>query len=106
MESTLTRTEARPDFPASKQPSGRSRQVGPRSRAALLWGLVSFALLQGGLRLAIDYWLPDLRDPTFEIKARQFAHALSQHTGQKPLTVCMFGSSVTGRTFNGKYLEA
>src|SRR5947209_2301076 len=105
MQSTLTRTHARPDLSRTERPMPRSRQFGPRSRAALVCGVITFAVLQVGLRLAIDYWLPDLRDPTFEIKARQFQHALSLHVGQKPLSVSMFGSSVTGRTFNGKYLE-
>jgi hypothetical protein len=48
--------------------------------------------LQLGLALSIERWLPELRDPTYAIKAR----LLRQRTAalpEKPLTVVMVGSS-------------
>jgi hypothetical protein len=67
--------------------------------------LASFVLLQVGLRVVIDFWQPRLRDPTFEIKYQQFQKALSRCADRRSVSVCMFGSSVTGRAFNGKYVE-
>jgi hypothetical protein len=75
-----------------------------RTRATLCWAVAALVLIQGGLRLAIDRWWPELRDPTFEIKARRLSRVVAQ-SPQPPVTVVMFGSSVTSNSFKAKDLE-
>jgi hypothetical protein len=106
MQSTLIRRETERTISEAPAPPQRgARSLKRRSRATLCWGVAAFVLLQIGLRVVIDTFCPSLRDPTFEIKASQLQKALDRFPDKKPLTVCMFGSSVTGRCFNGKYLE-
>jgi hypothetical protein len=75
-----------------------------RSRAALAWGLGLFAALQVASALAIDLWLPQLRDPDYGYKARCLA---SRVRGAPPgvTTVVMLGSSRTAFGLQGKGLE-
>jgi hypothetical protein len=75
-----------------------------RGRATLLWGAAALLLLQGGLRLAIDHCWPQLRDPTFETKAQELARLIA-NAPEPPVTVVMFGSSVTLNSFKAKDLE-
>jgi len=75
-----------------------------RSLRTLCWALGTLVLLQFGLRLAIDHLWPELRDPTFEVKARRLRQFLDRAGGQ-PLTVLAVGSSVTGNAFHARLLE-
>jgi hypothetical protein len=76
-----------------------------QGRATLLYALVAVILVQAALRLVIDRYWPELRDPTFEIKAQRLARLIA-HCPQPPVTVIMVGSSVTSNSFKAKDLEA
>jgi hypothetical protein len=68
-----------------------------QARANLLWGLGVFALLQLGLAIAIECWLPQLRDPYFGEKLVRLLRRRNA-SPRRALTVVMLGSS---RTFYG-----
>jgi hypothetical protein len=101
MPSTLLQTQEATLRQASEPARGGLRRHG---RATLLWAVASFILLQLGLRVGIDSCWRVLRDPTFEIKARRLERLISQ-SPQPPITVLMFGSSVTGNSFKAAALE-
>jgi hypothetical protein len=71
--------------------------------------VAAFILLQFGFRLGIDYGLPELRDPVFEIRARplerRIAQARDAGSSRQPATVLMMGSSITESAFKGQFLE-
>jgi hypothetical protein len=70
----------------------KQRRPAHRARAAVCWGVGSFLVLQLGLALSIERWLPELRDPTYAIKARLLSQRVAANPG-RPLTVVMVGSS-------------
>jgi hypothetical protein len=74
-----------------------------QGRSALLWGLATFAVLQVGLAVAIEGWLPELRDPSYAYKARR----LRRRTGDthRPPAVVMLGSSRVEHGLRGQLLE-
>jgi hypothetical protein len=74
-----------------------------QGRSALLWCLASFAVLQMGLAVAIEGWLPELRDPSYAYKARR----LRRRTGDphRPPVVVMLGSSRVEHGLRGQVLE-
>jgi hypothetical protein len=75
-----------------------------RARTALLWGLVGSAALQLGLAVAIEFWLPELRDPEFgQRAARLYPRAAA--VSPRPVTLVMLGSSRTTVGFNATLLE-
>jgi hypothetical protein len=83
------------------------RRQGPspkRSRAALLWGLAGFVLLQLGLAAAIEGWLPEIRDPEYGHRLRRLAGRTT--ATPRPRTVIMLGSSRTTRGFHARRLES
>ncbi len=104
MQTTLTRTKAKATIVEEAGRAPAPQRLSRWSRATLLWAVLSFVLLQIGLRVGIDRWLPELRDPTFEIKARRFLEIIAEHP-KPPVTVLMLGSSVTGNAFKAAYLE-
>jgi hypothetical protein len=59
----------------------------------LLWGLASFVALQLGLAVAIEFWLPQLRDPFYAYKAARLRERTA--TSPRPFTVVMLGTSRT-----------
>ena len=75
----------------------KSRQRERQARKALVWGLVSFAGVQLGLIVVMEYWLPQLRDPNYVFKAarlkQRIREAESRGDGSKPRVVVMVGSS-------------
>ena len=79
-----------------------TKDLGRRYRK--LWALAGWVLFQAGLRLGIDLCWPQLRDPTFEIKARRLARLIAG-SPEPPLTVLMVGSSVTSNAFKASHLE-
>ena len=89
MQSVLT-TEGKKAAPVLT----RKQTFGRRMRGTLLLSLAAFVLFQAGLRLIIDEWQPELRDPPFEIKYRQLTGLVNQHR-QPPATVVFLGSSMT-----------
>ena len=75
-----------------------------RSRAAVLWAVGVLVLGQVGLRFGIDHYWPQLRDPSFEIKAGRLSRIIAQSPAP-PVTVIMVGSSVARNAFKAQYLE-
>jgi hypothetical protein len=75
-----------------------------RARATLLWGAAALVVAQATMRVGIDSWWPELRDPTFEIKGRQLDRVRAASPGP-PVTVVALGSSVMRNAFEGAYLE-
>src|SRR5260370_16251610 len=65
-----------------------------RARGAVVLGIALFVLSQVGLRVMIEEFRPELRDPTFEIKYRQFARLKAQ-CKQPPAIILFMGSSIT-----------
>ena len=80
------------------------RLLRQRMCATLIWAAATFIGLQVGLRVVIDYWRPEFRDPAFEIKARRLQQALAR-SARPPVTVVAVGSSITGDGFQAKLLE-
>jgi hypothetical protein len=72
-------------------------------RSALAWGAASFVLMQLGLALAIERWLPELRDPSYAVKAR----VLGRRTGvaNRAAAIVMVGSSRVEYGLLGQALE-
>src|SRR5438034_10526546 len=66
------------------------------ARAAVLWGIAVFALSQVALRFFIERRLPELRDPTFEIKYRQLPERLAS-SPSAPAQVVFPGWSSSAR---------
>ena len=76
----------------------------PRARCAVLWSLGTFVLLQFGLAVAIESWLPEFRDPFYSRKEARLRRRVVNHPEQ-PLTVVMLGSSRTSYALQGSRLE-
>jgi hypothetical protein len=87
------------------KPIRGARVLQRQGRATLLYALAALVLLQGGLRLGIDFCWPQLRDPPFEIKAQRLAQLIAR-APRPPAIVIMVGSSVTSNAFKAKELEA
>lgn len=83
----------------------RRRTVMGQAKSALFWGLLSFVALQVAMRVFLDHARPDLRNPTFEIKAAQLAKHM-QGTETAPTTVITLGSSMMINGISPKLLEA
>src|SRR5438874_4901448 len=95
MSAVLTRE--RTEVPAGEAAKPAPRQsVRSRGRAAVLWGVGLFVLSQGMLRLGIELWQPELRDPLFEMRYRQLGNRLA-HSPGPPVRVIFFGSSITAQ---------
>src|SRR5438046_2141264 len=103
MQTTLTLEKEEREAAPPPEPS-RKQKLSGHTRASLLCGLATFLLFQAGLRVGIDNWWPELRDPAFEVKARALAEQLAS-AAEPPVTVLMMGSSMTGNSFKAKFLE-
>jgi hypothetical protein len=77
------------DGPLASRRQRRQRAA----RRALLWGLASFVALQLGLAVAIECWLPQLRDPFYAYKAARLHRRVA--AVPRPFTVVMLGTSRT-----------
>jgi hypothetical protein len=88
---------------ANAAPTRRRRQW-RRARVALAWGLALFAGLQLGLAVAIEYRLPELRDPFYANKAIRLYRRTTANP-ERPLCVVMLGSSRTAYGFRAGDLE-
>jgi hypothetical protein len=80
------------------------RSLDRRGRRALLYGVASFVALQLGLAVAIERWMPDLRDPTYGIKLRLLNRRMATVTA-KPPTVVVVGTSRVEYGLLGQALE-
>src|SRR5438132_2765422 len=76
-----------------------------RARSSVVWGLAIFCALQAGLTLAVEFCLPELRDPEFGIRYKILAGRMKS-APQRPLTVVLLGSSRTTMGFCGGRLES
>src|SRR5437879_4963703 len=89
--------------------SSRTRRFAvQRGRAGLVWGLVFFATLQLGLAVAIELWLPELRDPQYAYKAarlRQRMAADRDDRDDRPRNIVVLGSSRTMFGLQGERAE-
>lgn len=63
-----------------------------RGRAAVVWGLAAFALIQLSLASSIELWRPELRDPIYGNKLEQLRRCIATAPQDAPL-VLMLGSS-------------
>jgi hypothetical protein len=80
------------------------RSIAARGRTALLWGAVAFLVGQLALAVAIEWRLPELRDPTYGRKERRLLQRLGQSPAP-PRTVVMLGSSRTMYGLRGRDVE-
>jgi hypothetical protein len=67
------------------------RHLTRSARGALLWGLAAFAALQLGLAVAVEGWLPQLRDPYFAYRAARLAPRVAGP--DRPFLILVLGSS-------------
>jgi len=93
------------------------RKLGPHARQAILCGLACFVLLELGLAVAIDGWLPQFRDPFYGIKASGLRRHIEEKkcgpnageagdvAAKPPWTVVMLGNSRTGHGLVARQLE-
>jgi hypothetical protein len=81
------------------------RRLARASRADVLWSVAAFALLQLGLAVAIEGWLPQMRDPYFAYRAVRLVRRTTA-ARQRPLTVLMLGSSRVFYGLKAQELEA
>jgi hypothetical protein len=86
-----------------KRPS-RRQALQERARSAVVAGLVLFVAWQAGFGALVEGWRPELRDPTFEIKYRQFVRLIWQQP-QAPATVVFLGSSITGHGIKADMMD-
>jgi len=70
----------------------------------LLWGLGTFVALQVGLSGVVQDWLPQFRDPFFEVRARTLRQRL-RTAAALPELVVMLGSSRTLNALRGAEVE-
>ena len=99
-------------IPATHSPPRRSRLFG-RARTTVLWSLAAFAVLQLGLAIAIEYRMPELRDPNYAIKAERLQKRWAEASRaaracdppQQPKLVVMLGSSRTAFGLKAGELE-
>jgi hypothetical protein len=66
---------------------------------------LAFLALQLGLAVAIERWLPDLRDPEYGSRALRLQRRVAKMPG-RPLTIVMLGSSRTTLGFKAGQIEA
>jgi hypothetical protein len=78
-------------------------------RAAVVWGLASFATLQLGLAVALEGPLLRLRDPGYGFKVARLRDRLAAHpeggTGRRTRLVVMLGSSHVADGLRGQLIE-
>jgi hypothetical protein len=94
MPQTLERTEAIRASKKAARPRLCRTAMQAKARAVVLGAAALFVLAQVGLRGVIEEARPELRDPTFEIKARRYA-ALKSQISPAPASVLFMGSSMT-----------
>lgn len=71
---------------------GQGSSLSRRGRATLIWAVGIFAAAQLSLAAAIEFWLPQLRDPIYGDKLNQLRHCIAEAPSGTPLVV-MLGSS-------------
>jgi hypothetical protein len=94
MQEIVERAEEQRQQKQSLPSRGRRSKLQQRARLELIGGIVFFILSQAGMRWFIDHQRPEWRDPSFEIKYRQFSRQLTPFN-KKPAIVLFMGSSMT-----------
>jgi hypothetical protein len=82
-----------------------SRHLGSQAKRVLVLTALWFLVIQLGLAVAIERWLPDLRDPEYGSRALRLERRIAR-TSHDPLTVVMLGSSRTTLGFKAGQIEA
>ncbi len=80
------------------------RSFSTKARRALLLGTVGFILLQVGMAVAMEHWLPQLRDPYYGQKAFRL-RCRTVLMPSSPPSVVMLGSSRVGYALRGQPVE-
>ena len=94
MPQLIERTETMPTLQRAA-PARRTRaQLQARARTVVLGAVGLFLLAQIGLRGVIEFARPELRDPVFEIKYRQYVR-LRHQAGPAAASVVFMGSSLS-----------
>ncbi len=70
----------------------RKRRASPKS--VVLWGLLSFALVQASFYAAMECW-PTLRDPEYGSKLCQLQNRIAENPVSRPLIVVMGSSRIS-----------
>jgi len=95
--------------PWLRSPASHSRRlscqaISRRARAVLLWSLVALLVLQFGLAVAVDQWLPGVRDPEFAVRESRLVDHVRK-TPDAPLLLVL-GSSRTQLALQAGRLSA
>jgi hypothetical protein len=85
-------------------PVTRANLLKRTRRRELAWLVASFLGFQACLAVALEFWLPQLRDPMYAVRAERFRRRLVAAESQ-PLSVVMLGSSRTAFGFRGGLVE-
>ncbi len=80
----------------------RRRPLPWRSRASIIWALLTFLGIQLVLSLLMDHWQPELRDPEYGYKLGRLRDRIHEEP-QRPLLVVL-GSSRSGLAFRPEVL--
>jgi len=105
MPQTIERTEATRAPQRAERPRLSRSAMQAKARAVVLGAAALFVLAQVGLRGVIEEARPELRDPTFEIKARRYA-ALKSQISPAQASVLFMGSSMTVFGVNAAAVDA
>jgi hypothetical protein len=84
-------------------PHPRRRRLARSARSALFWGVAVFLVSQLGLALAIEWRLPELREPYYAYKAERLQERIEAAPAAP--TVVMLGSSRVVYGLRGQSLE-
>ena len=92
--------------PAPHRATRRIRLLG-RARPAIVWSIAVFAAFQLGLAFAIEYRLPELRDPNYAIKADRLQRRWTEvrRNAEHAKLVVILGSSRTAFGVKADELE-
>jgi hypothetical protein len=81
----------------------RRRAHARRGRTALVWAVAAFLFLQVALAVAVEGWLPELREPVYARKVSRLGQRVRAAPGAP--VVLMLGTSRTAYGLHARYLE-
>lgn len=105
MQATLASQEKTARAALVAVTTSRKARFYRRACGTLLLALAAFVAAQLGLRVFINEVKPELRDPIFEIKYRQFARLVKKQP-QPPATAVFLGSSMSANGMKAGVAEA
>jgi hypothetical protein len=86
------------------EPAIRRMRLRRNPKAALMWGATTFLAVQLTLALAIEWWLPQFRDPEYGRRLQTLRSRIAS-TPLHPFTIVMLGSSRTVNGFKASLVE-